>query len=302
MVHHIAAKAALVRSGMLDKIGLGAKRLEVQLLRNFLTQPDNFDESVDMVSELGTEICAIHVPIVQEVEIDLECLKNQLSYDVFMKAGKLAQAFSALHHKPVILIMHIGWTLRQFFANPETLQATDQALLKALEAYPGIEIAIENIVPIIRKNYEHPETRNGFLFDNADYVDYFREKYNTRRVGTLLDTCHVLTTIRFFHILKEHGLTNVHYTMKDFFKRCRDTIKLVHLANVIDLGFSPLTHGVPFTFSKSDMQQLKEIIDLYEKYEYKCPVTIEVLEEDYENSQNFKLTVDCIKKIMAQKD
>ena len=297
----IVAKSDLSAPRLLNKKQLGADKIEIQLLESFLTEDFDPNKSIELVMKTGVEVCAVHVPIISKINIEIECLKDKKTCEMFYMSCELAERFANCTGKPVLVIMHIGWTMNEFHRNPEILEKTDYILSSVLERSKNIEIGIENIIPIIKRTGFNPESRNGYLFDNVDYAKYFCSKYKTNRVGTVLDTCHALTTIRFFNLLKEHGMRGVDFTLDDYFKNNSELIKLIHLANVKGLGYEPFTHGITFTDNYSDMQLLRTIIDLYFKHSYSCPVTIEVIEKDYDNALNFSQTLSNINRILAEK-
>lgn len=88
--------------------------------------------------------------------------------------------------------------------------------------------------------------------------------------------------------MEKYGLSHRDLNLEEYFSRNEPVIKLIHLASVKDLGFKPYTHGTPFT--KNDLHLLQRIMALYDKHNYKCPITLEVFETDYLNCVNFAET------------
>lgn len=73
---------------------------------------------------------------------------------------------------------------------------------------------------------------------------------------------------------------------------------LIHLANVGDNGYGKNNHGIGFIQGK-DLDLLYDIMKLYNKYEYNCPITIEVREEDYLNPINYLKTKENLLSISS---
>ena len=68
--------------------------------------------------------------------------------------------------------------------------------------------------------------------------------------------------------------------------------KLIHLASFKNSGYAPLDHGTGW--SNENKYKLKHIMDLYRRYNYTCPITLEVIETDYLKSDNYKNSRDVL--------
>jgi hypothetical protein len=77
-------------------------------------------------------------------------------------------------------------------------------------------------------------------------------------------------------------------TLKDYFTRYQQTLKSVHLAYSIGLGYFPAAHGISFLVSDEGKNCLKEILNLYSRYGNSALVVLEIIEKDYTDSRNFK--------------
>lgn len=296
MKYNILAKSSLKKADLLNKKQCGAQKIEIQLLKNFINENMNCQSYIDILDGLGLEITAVHTPITCSVDIQVERLVDNKNKEIFFKTCSLAQKFSEHFHNNILVIMHINWSFNDFLKFSNVFEEVNSVINEALQQFKDIEIGIENVIPI-QKSKGTIITRNGYLFDNVEFVNYFRNKYKTDRVGTVLDTCHAITTLRFMNVLYKNGVElQNELKLEDYFKKNKDTIKLIHLANVKDLGMKVNTHGTPFKDEKEDIRILKDIFKFYNIYEYKCPITIEVFEYDYENCLNYSETVKNIEK------
>jgi hypothetical protein len=78
-------------------------------------------------------------------------------------------------------------------------------------------------------------------------------------------------------------------TLENYFEWNKNTIGLIHLGNTINSGYGLGEHGAAYS-TEEDIELLKEFIALYEKYEFSCPITIEVYEKDYSKCINYEET------------
>jgi sugar phosphate isomerase/epimerase len=124
------------------------------------------------------------------------------------------------------------------------------------------------------------------------------------RVGTCLDTCHAMMEtelmrwMRMYLGFKQDDIDKFKPTnIEDFFEENKDTIKWMHLANSKSHGLGKC-HGLPFT--ELDIDCLRNILRLYRKYKYNCPMVIEVREEDYSDAKNYATTCQMIDMVLQE--
>ena len=120
------------------------------------------------------------------------------------------------------------------------------------------------------------------------------ETLETDRVGTVIDTCHIMMTQNILKAIFDYVNDPLYpmedVSMKKYFEMNAGVCKLIHLAGVQGNGIASEHHGVPLlTFMPERLSLLEEILDLYFKYEYKCPITLEVCESDLNNPTNYAL-------------
>ena len=140
-------------------------------------------------------------------------------------------------------------------------------------------------------------TLGGIFYDNVKLANFLNEVFRTNRFGTVLDTAHILTTIRIYErIFSDYEEIKEKFSIEKYFEKNKDVIKLIHLADLKNLGFRKGEHGVKFD-NKEDM---KFFIDLYKKYEYDCDITIEITEKDYVKNENFENNFKMLNEILNE--
>ena len=73
---------------------------------------------------------------------------------------------------------------------------------------------------------------------------------------------------------------------------------MIHLSDAKGNGYGKGKHGA--LFNEDNKDKLKSILDLYHKYNYHCPVTLEVNETDYSICDNYKKTRETVFQILEK--
>lgn len=290
----ILIKCALYEDELLARKRINETNVEIQLLKEFYENTPSLKEYLDILLNTGLDIKIIHTPLVLGDDVEIDDFWEEKKRDVFLKTCELSNMLGSKLNKNILVVVHTSMDFRHEINNVEKITSIDNILAEALNKYPNISIAIENIIPVV-VNQGGFFGRNGFLNDNCLYVDYFINKYGFNdRIGTVLDICHALTTIKLMDYCK------IPLKLEEFFEWNKKYIKLIHLANIGDNGYGKGNHGTGFIDGK-DVELLNDILNLYHKYDYGCQVTIEVYEEDYSNPINYIKTKENILKILGNK-
>ena len=168
--------------------------------------------------------------------------------------------------------------------------------------YPYTEVAIENVSPI-RKPYSGDlHLCNNFHFDNVIMAKELRKQLNTDRIGTVLDTCHAMIAEKYISLIYEAiGDTEpADYTLDAYFKQNQEVIKLIHLSDMRGSGYGKGKHAIPFT--ENTLTRLQGILSLYYKYDYTCPITLEVEEMDLLNPKGFETNLQLLAEEFLRRD
>lgn len=282
----IIGKSVVNEGDLRGKLAINGN-IEIQLFREF-----DYRVSIDelykrTIAIPNIRVLAVHSPIIDGEDVNIEFVDNHDDYRRIMNTIALANKFAEYYNETVKVIIHSALESELFIKLPSVYDTVLRFFEKALIKYPLVDICIENVVPVKKSRIGDIYLRNNCLFDGVDLVKRLNGHFKTDRFGTVLNTCHALVTIRGFrNYFKEYPDIAESFSLEDYFKKNKDCIKLIHLANVEDLGYNKGTHGI--LFKDEDMSLMNEIMDLYKKYEYDCDITIEILENDYIKNENYK--------------
>lgn len=295
----ILAKSAADPAQIKDKLEKGCDGIEIQLLGDFLDEKNTAQYYYQKTfSCAGADIQVVHMPLIKHQDVNLELLTYPVYWKAFEKAALLSQMLAEKYHHNVVLILHNTLTLDQYQHMPALLKEIESLLEYTFSNFSQVEYAIENILPLELSAGKTPLGRNGFGFDNVDLVNYFNERFGTcNKFGTVIDTCHAMASYRMLaHIFAEnHNSSLEGLRLEDFFSKNQGLLKVIHLTNVHSMGFNPGEHGCSFEpDSELDTLFLERFFSLYQKYASGVPITIEVYEKDYLDSQSYLKTKNMI--------
>lgn len=285
----ILMKCALKKEQIKYKKNLN-NNFEIQLINEYEKGITN-KELFNTIIEENLQVEAIHSPIVNKDSIIIDFIYDNISIDYLNKTCQLADMIGKHYNKNIIVVVHFTASLQSLKRN-NLLNKLNFLIKSLLEQYKHIVLALENLIPFIFVN-KTIVAAEAFKTEVCDYVRYFREKFGyTDRIGTVLDISHALISINLLNYCYQN------YSLEDYFKGNSDTISLIHLANTLGNGYGPQEHGCGYRNNKEDLTTLKEVVNLYKKYNYSCPVTIEVQEDDYLNCTNYLQTHDLLTEIL----
>lgn len=192
--------------------------------------------------------------------------------------------------------MHASDTYKQIRENVQIFDKLIKMFERSISEYPLLNYAIENVVLMADLNTFRIATNvyNECIPLVNVLNEYFGISYNY--FGTVLDTCHAVSTIRTYNnILKNYPEVKVP-TIDDYFAEYKDTAKLIHLADVVNLGLRKEEHGIVF----NDKEVMKQYVDLYKKHNYDCNIVLEIQESDYLISQNLLNNYKMLQSLMEE--
>ena len=120
--------------------------------------------------------------------------------------------------------------------------------------------------------------------------------FGTRQFGTVLDTCHALSSIRTMERVAQGYSCFKIPTLEDYYKENKDYIKLVHLANCVNLGILKEEHGTAF----KTKEEMYEVIKPYFTFDYTCPVVLEIQEDNYLKPVNLVSNCEMLGGIIVE--
>lgn len=303
----IYAKSSLNAEHMLAKDIIGTDGIELQLLSEMVNSEGDYknaEDAYDFDLLRRFNIRAVHCPILKAFgmeDVCLESLCTEKHFKLFEQVCYLANRAGEIHKHTVIVIIHSEMTLTD-------LRMTGlwdnvlKYLKQILDDYPYVEIAIENVTPFRNCSNDQISLANNFLWDNIDMVRLLREQLSTERIGTVLDTCHVEISCKVMNSLKSAFpdiVPDIEYSMNKFFEMNKDVVKLFHFSRTVDNGYGKGKHGQPF--DEDSQSTLMNYLELYYKYDYTVPITLEVAEMDYIKSEGYEMSyilmLECLDEL-----
>lgn len=286
----IYCKSAINNQELLARNLLLKDGIEIQLLGDFLLKDKKYIQLTYKNIANIENIKLVHSPLFEGRErdaINIEELFIPEVYKVFDNTCYLAEKIGEYNKRDIIVIIHTGIAADDLRLRIESYNIIKKIISKALLNYPYIKIAIENVMPIY--GLDNFSFRNGALPDYIEIINKLRKDINTNRIGAVFDTCHAISTIRFFNkIFKNEDSFHKDLNLDSYLKLFSDNLFLIHLSDVKGLGYTHDSHGI--TFDSNSKNLLQKIMDKYYFYNLQCPITIEVSESDYGNCVNYTQT------------
>lgn len=296
----IYAKSALKEADIDCKMNIGCDGIEIQLLSELVDKEHGGYKNASIAFNLSKferfPISVVHCPIISGIgDMTLEQMCDMEDIKLLEQTCFIADYFGRSQHKQITVVVHSETYLDFIKGIGSTLDRITSTLYQLLESYPNIRIGIENVSPLrgIGKD-QQLHLSNNFKFDNVKLAEYFRKELGTVRIGTVLDTCHATITKKYMDCLYKEVADRKpeDYSMDKYFEMNKDTCFLIHLADIAGSGYGPKRHGIPYTSETAD--KCNEILGIYSKYGYTCPITLEVEETDFLVSDGYRNTRDVL--------
>ena len=285
MKPQIYAKSAIKINNIKCKHTIGCDGIEIQLLNELI---DN--EPINLSDFKNFNIKAVHSPIIKnEADILIEYISNEKYYKIIKETCYIANYFGEKQEELITVILHSEISFNHLMNTKILYESIREKIRELLSLFPYIKIGIENVTPLRKTTNKELNLCNNLKTDNIKLVKKLREDIGTERLGTVLDTCHAMLTEKYTTVIYEELKVKTNeYLLEQFFKEYKDTCILIHLCDFAGDGYTQGNHGTPF--SKNTKEKCFEILDLYKKYNYKCPITLKVVETDYLKCDGYKET------------
>ena len=293
----IYAKASLDILEIQEKVRCGCDGIEYNLTDDFLTLGNQFDQNYpDEIFRLKN-VGAVHVPWINGQMLNMEHIFQHEDLSPIENVFRLGQYCADIWGHRELIVIHCSLSMFDFMEYELFRKRLAEALRRLFDKYPQVDMAIENVIPMEYKpsRKEAPRLCNGIFTDTAEIAGYLREQFG-ERVGTVLDTCHAAMTekyltayLKWADFLKPEMNSimteELDYGMEHYFRMNQGICKLIHFNDFIGNGYQE-NHGTGF----DSQEKVDGILDLYRKYGYDCPLTLEIREEDYEDCVNYRNT------------
>lgn len=283
------AKSALNKEQLDRKVEIGCDGIEIQLLSELVDgsvgKYKSAEEAFDLESFRDYAVRVVHAPILSFYGMSDITLEDFVDDDIFLfeQVFKIAEFFGEAHDRMIDIVVHSESTV-------EIMESIGNAWSRAtiyvgylLFKYPHTRLLIENVTPN-RGTLGKLTLTNNFLFDNVNMAERMRHDLNTDRVGTVLDVCHALISMRYIGSMCDMlEIDHPDMSLENYMTQNLLTIGLVHFAGMKGSGYGRGAHG---TVPTEDLNQT--FISLYRKLNYSCPVTLEVEESNFLVSGNYE--------------
>lgn len=287
------AKASLELAEIEEKIHCGCDGIEYNLTDDFIIHGANFEKNYDNRIFTMKNVEVVHVPYYSNHQLmNLERIFQHEDLSPVDNVFSLAQYCANVWGHRVLVVIHCSLSYYDFLE----YELFRKHLVKSLDfffsKYSDVDMAIENVIPL--EYYpdfgKSPFLCNGTFSDTADIVVWLQKHFG-ERVGSVLDTCHALMTEKYMNLLLgaadflpyENRPAHIDYKIDRYFQMNQSICKLIHLNDFIDNGYQQ-NHGTVF----QTQEKLNMILNLYQKYNYNCPLTLEIREDDYTNCVNYR--------------
>lgn len=295
----IYAKASFHVEEIQEKIRCGCDGLEFNLEQDFLENGSCFETYY--ANEIFTlhNVGAVHVPFYPDRHVmNLEYVFQHEDISPICNVFRLAQYCAHIWQHRVLVVIHTSLSFFDFMEYELYRKRLEHELGQLFCQYPMVDLAVENVVLMEyqENSKESPRLCNGIFTDIPQIVGYLREKFG-ERVGSVLDICHAAMTKKYMGVLLDAAgfrmqssiPQHLDYSMEHFFQMNQGICKLIHFNDFKENGYG-INHGTGF----ENQQKVDELLGLYEKYAYHCPLTLEIREEDYTNCVNYRRTKDML--------
>lgn len=296
-MNNVLAKISVNKEQLKHKLSLGFNMFEVQLLTK-----DDYKNTDIIGSYEDMTIVGVHTPLIDGRDLSLEEITdNAESYNMFIGTCLFAQKAANYYDRRVYVVIHNSLSCMQYKKLQPLARSISFILKYVSEAYPDIDICIENVSPIDADN----EFRNSCnILDVYNTAAYFNNLLGHNLMYVCFDTCHHMMFKKHLDLLDscterelDSNCTKFYVTYSQIFTECKNLLKVVHLSNLKDYGLCPETHGTAFEDSEKDMKLLTEISEAYLTSGSYAWLALEVREDDYMNVRNLPVTYKNLNKV-----
>ncbi len=291
----IYAKSLLSIAEAEVKRQIGCDGIEIQLFDEFLDDKFKYD-----INDFNYPVTVVHCPILNGEGINLEDLLIPEKAMLIQKSMKLANDFGIKQNKNILVVIHTSKSI-EFIKREGDYEKVLDLIAGLLKQYPKTILAIENVTPIKFDSNNNPILCNGFYDDNVAWAKAINTIF-PNRAGTVLDVCHAgITKMQLQHIPQLFDLPNKGmFSLSNYFRINKDLCVLIHLASFEGCGYGKGKHGITFTEDTADKCNM--VLFLYDNYGYKCPITLEIWENDYMVCDGYRQTKEIVDKYLWYSD
>ena len=168
----------------------------------------------------------------------------------------LAQNMHAMHGQDTIVVIHQELSLEQLTDTGLT-EGIESTFREMIDEFPNVKYALENQT-IVTFDKGNILVRQNYFDESPKLAMHLRKKLQSDKIGTVLDTCHVISSMRVLALLSQYGHEG-YKSMEMFFDVHKDNLFLLHLSSSVNFGFNE-DHATGFN-SDDEIKMLKEIFE-----------------------------------------
>lgn len=288
IMKNYVVKSALNEQQLKGRVNDGFPKIEIQLFDDFLDM--SLTQMMELVLEIKElEIMSIHAPIGSNEFVNIEDICKTDKVHVFNKLFLFCQTVAEYYNRDIYLVMHTNYSLETFKSNNQ-LKELEDSVSKIINIFPNVILCIENLVPIYLQKGGLKESDN-YRFEVVEIVKHLRETLKTDRIFTVLDTAHAIISMNF----SKQTARKPFYSLADYFEANKPYLKIIHIANSLNLGLCKGEHGVLLdSDKKEDLIRAKEIKNCLNTYAKDALFVIEVTEPNYAEIEHAKKTIKAL--------
>lgn len=263
--------------------------IEIQLLgKDDKFYSDNWLDNINI-----SKITAIHMPLDLSNNNDF-LIETPDGFEIFQETIKRAQKIQDMNKNPMAIVAHMENSVKNLEALGLYKDLINNIRYEMIK-YPTIDLCIENTA------------MGEYLYDFPNVQA--AKDVNLPNVGTVLDTCHMLTHLKVIESLIENNLEADEWTMRDYFEKNKHFCKHLHLANS-EYGNKKVGgrtrkvlglyggHGSPFIDKNNE--NLQKIIECLKNYRYDVNIIHEVPEDDYSKPENYLAQIETFSHFLKK--
>lgn len=287
----IAGKSAIDEKQLKDRINKGVNNLEIHLNKVDVLDEKSIDKSLEVLKNFMDKVVAIHSPI--DSRTTIEGLNNKVYSQILRNTCRLANEVGKIKGEIIHVIFHQELSFKVL----EDYNMLENIKIKVEELFydfKNITINLENLMlyDYSTNSDERIILRGSYYKSTKMLSDYLRKQLKTNRIGLVLDTCHILVSLRMLNNIHKY-YNRKEVCIKEVIEYYGDSINIVHLANVRGLGLGT-EHGVTFD-TQEEKETLLSILETLYNINYDKIITLEVVEENYLDAINMKKTYNQVK-------
>lgn len=242
----------------------------------------------------GIDIHHIHAPLRKDIKICIDDIDIGICGRDIKNTIELAGIISEKLQRKITVVIHLNDDSKHILNNPQKFKLIISLFENFINKYPRVDYAFENVT-LFDEGKLFTNLYNESLSLVNELNDYFGNVRNY--FGTVLDTCHAKTTVRMLEKLLQ-GTDLKYHNLEDYFRENKDVVKLIHLSDVKNLGLRREEHGIAF----ETVEDMKECVDLYKKFNYTCNIVLEIQEQDYIEAPNLMRNFQMVLDLFGGKD